>query len=163
VDLVDVARNTSGFSGADLENLLNESPLAAARADKKMVSRFDIDEARDKISYGRERKKLMDDADKKITAYHEAGHAIVQAVVDDGNLPVHKVTILPRGQSLGMTMMKPTKDILNRSKKNLLAEICCSMGGRVAEELVFGEITTGHPATLSRPQKRPVEWCATGE
>ncbi|MDR0595439.1 MAG: ATP-dependent zinc metalloprotease FtsH [Puniceicoccales bacterium] len=153
VDLVDVARNTSGFSGADLENLLNESALAAARANKKMVSRFDIDEARDKISYGRERKKLMDDKDKKITAYHEAGHAIVQVVVDDGNLPVHKVTILPRGQSLGMTMMKPTKDILNRSKENLLAEICCSMGGRVAEELVFGEITTGASCDIKQATK----------
>jgi cell division protease FtsH len=153
VDLADVARSTSGFSGADLENLLNESALAAARENKKMVSRFDIDEARDKISYGRERKKLMDDADKEITAYHEAGHAIVQVVVDDGNLPVHKVTILPRGQSLGMTMMKPTKDILNRSKKNLLAEICCSMGGRVAEELVFGEITTGASCDIKQATK----------
>jgi cell division protease FtsH len=150
VDLVDVARSTSGFSGADLENLLNESALLAARANKKIVSRFDIDEARDKIAYGRERKKLMDDADKKITAYHEAGHAIVQAVVDDGNLPVHKVTILPRGQSLGMTMMKPTKDILNRARKHLLADICCSMGGRVAEELVFGEITTGASADIKQ-------------
>ncbi|MDR3274209.1 MAG: ATP-dependent zinc metalloprotease FtsH [Puniceicoccales bacterium] len=153
VDMVDVARNTSGFSGADLENLLNESALAAARANKKTVSRFDIDEARDKISYGRERKKLMDDSDKKITAYHEAGHAIVQVIVDDGKLPVHKVTILPRGQSLGMTMMKPTKDILNRSKKNLMAEICCSMGGRVAEELVFGEITTGASCDIKQATK----------
>ena len=148
VDLKDVARSTSGFSGADLENLLNESALAAAREGKKEVSRFDIDEARDKISYGRERKKLMDDKDKKITAYHEAGHAIVQAIVDDGDMPVHKVTILPRGKSLGMTMMKPTKDILNRSKRHLQADICCVMGGRVAEELVFEEITTGASADI---------------
>ncbi|MDR1255707.1 MAG: ATP-dependent zinc metalloprotease FtsH [Puniceicoccales bacterium] len=153
VNLTDVARNTSGFSGADLENLLNESALAAARANKRNVSSFDIDEARDKISYGRERKKVMDDKDKKVTAYHEAGHAIVQVIVDDGNLPVHKVTILPRGQSLGMTMMKPTKDILNQSKKNLLAEICCSMGGRVAEELVFGEITTGASCDIKQATK----------
>jgi cell division protease FtsH len=148
VDLRDVARNTSGFSGADLENLLNEAALFAARTNKKVVSRFEIDEARDKISYGRERKKLMDDKDKKVVAYHEAGHAIVQIVVDDGDMPVHKVTILPRGQSLGMTMMKPTKDILNRTKKRLLADICCSMGGRVAEEIVFGEITTGASADI---------------
>jgi cell division protease FtsH len=153
VNLRDIAGNTSGFSGADLENLLNESALLAARANKKTVSRFDIDEARDKISYGRERKKLMDDSDKKMVAYHEAGHAIVQAIVDDGNLPVHKVTILPRGQSLGMTMMKPTKDILNQSRKHLLASICCCMGGRVAEELVFGEITTGAACDIKQATK----------
>ncbi|MDR1433048.1 MAG: ATP-dependent zinc metalloprotease FtsH [Puniceicoccales bacterium] len=153
VDLKDVAQNTSGFSGADLENLLNESALAAAREGKMEVSSFDIDEARDKISYGRERRKLMDDMDKKITAYHEAGHAIVQAVVDDGTMPVHKVTILPRGKSLGMTMMKPTKDILNRSKRHLLADICCTMGGRAAEELMFGELTTGASADIKEGTK----------
>lgn len=153
VNLINVARNTSGFSGADLENLLNEAALLAARFNKKSVSKFDIDEARDKISFGRERKKLMDDSDKKITAYHEAGHAIVQAIVDDGNLPVHKVTIIPRGQSLGMTMMNPTKDILNQSKKHLLANICCSMGGRVAEEIIFDEITTGASCDIKQATK----------
>ncbi|MDR2737691.1 MAG: ATP-dependent zinc metalloprotease FtsH [Puniceicoccales bacterium] len=143
VVLKDVARSTSGFSGADLENLLNESALLAAREGKKVVSKIDVDESRDKIAFGRERKKLMDDDDKKTTAYHEAGHAIVQVIVDDGNLPVHKVTIIPRGQSLGSTMFIPKKDILNRSKKNLEAQICCSMGGRVAEEIVFSEMTNG--------------------
>ncbi len=143
VDLQVVARNTAGYSGADLENLLNEAALFAARQSKKMVEPNDLDEARDKISFGRERKKLMDEKDKKITAYHESGHAIVQAVIDDGLLPIHKVTIIPRGQSLGSTMMLPTKDILNQSKKHALNQICCAMGGRIAEELTFEEITTG--------------------
>lgn len=143
VNLEFVARNTPGFSGADLANLLNEGALIAARYNKKVVEMQDIDEARDKISFGRERRKLMDDEDRKITAYHEAGHAIVQAVVDDGHLPVHKVTIIPRGQSLGSTMFMPKKDVLNHSKRRLLNQICCGMGGRAAEEIVMGDITSG--------------------
>ncbi|MDR2377135.1 MAG: ATP-dependent zinc metalloprotease FtsH [Puniceicoccales bacterium] len=148
VILEDIARTTSGFSGADLENLLNESALLAARYNKTEVERSDVEEAREKIAYGRERKKLMDDKDKKVTAYHEAGHAIVQAVVDDGDLPVHKVTIIPRGQSLGSTMFLPKKDILNVSKQGALARICSSMGGRVAEELVFGEAAMTSGASM---------------
>ncbi|MGB1127511.1 MAG: ATP-dependent zinc metalloprotease FtsH [Opitutales bacterium] len=143
VKLEHVARNTPGFSGADLANLLNEGALIAARYNKKVVEMQDIDEARDKISFGRERRKLMDDEDRKITAYHEAGHAIVQAVVDDGHLPVHKVTIIPRGQSLGSTMFMPKKDVLNHSKRRLLNQICCGMGGRAAEEIEMGDITSG--------------------
>ncbi|MEO0510201.1 MAG: ATP-dependent zinc metalloprotease FtsH [Verrucomicrobiota bacterium] len=143
VNLEHVARNTPGFSGADLANLLNEGALIAARYNKKVVEMQDIDEARDKISFGRERRKLMDDEDRKITAYHEAGHAIVQAVVDDGHLPVHKVTIIPRGQSLGSTMFMPKKDVLNHSKRRLLNQICCGMGGRAAEEIEMGDITSG--------------------
>jgi len=143
VNLQHVARNTPGFSGADLANLLNEGALIAARYNKKVVEMQDIDEARDKISFGRERRKLMDDEDRKITAYHEAGHAVVQAVIDDGHLPVHKVTIIPRGQSLGSTMFMPKKDVLNHSKRRLLNQICCGMGGRVAEEIVMGDITSG--------------------
>jgi cell division protease FtsH len=143
VNLEHVARNTPGFSGADLANLLNEGALIAARYNKKVVEMQDLDEARDKISFGRERRKLMDDEDRKITAYHEAGHALVQAVVDDGHLPVHKVTIIPRGQSLGSTMFMPKKDVLNHSKRRLLNQICCGMGGRAAEEIVMGDITSG--------------------
>ncbi|MEM8867099.1 MAG: ATP-dependent zinc metalloprotease FtsH [Verrucomicrobiota bacterium] len=143
VNLEHVARNTPGFSGADLANLLNEGALIAARHNKKDVGMEDIDEARDKISFGRERRKLMDEEDRKITAYHEAGHALVQAVVDDGHLPVHKVTIIPRGQSLGSTMFMPKKDLLNHSKRRLLNQICCGMGGRAAEEIVMGDITSG--------------------
>jgi len=143
IDLSVVARNTPGFSGADLANLLNEGALIAARYNKDKVQMVDFEEARDKIAYGRERRRLMDEEDRKITAYHEAGHALVQAVVDDDYLPVHKVTIIPRGQSLGSTMFSPKKDILNHSKRRLLNQICCAMGGRVAEELVFGDITSG--------------------
>ena len=143
VKLENVARNTPGFSGADLANLLNEGALIAARNNKKIVEIQDIDEARDKISFGRERRKLMDEEDRKITAYHEAGHAIVQAVIDDGTLPVYKVTIIPRGQSLGSTMFMPKKDILNHSKNRLLNQICCGMGGRCAEEIIFKDITSG--------------------
>jgi cell division protease FtsH len=143
VDLAIVARNTPGFSGADLANLLNEAALTAARRDKKKLDKHDIDEARDKVAFGRERRRLMDDDDKKITAYHEAGHALIQALIDDGQMPIHKVTIIPRGQSLGSTMFIPKKDFLHHQKSRLLNQICCSMGGRVAEELVFGDITGG--------------------
>jgi cell division protease FtsH len=143
VNLSVIARNTPGFSGADLENLLNEGALLAARKNKKRVDPVDLEEAREKVAYGRERKKLMDDADKRVVAYHEAGHAVVQAVIDDGLMPVHKVTIIPRGRSLGSTMFMPTKDILNRSRHHVLNQICCSMGGRIAEELFLEEISSG--------------------
>ena len=143
VDFNIVARNTPGLSGADLANLLNEAALLAARYGKREVEMSDLDEAREKILYGRERRRLMDDEDKKITAYHEAGHALVQAVVDDGHLPIHKVTIIPRGQSLGSTMFMPKKDILNHARKRVINQICCAMGGRVAEEIIFDDITSG--------------------
>ncbi|MFP6855187.1 MAG: ATP-dependent zinc metalloprotease FtsH [Opitutales bacterium] len=143
VDLNALARNTAGFSGADLANLLNEGALIAARRRKKKVDRTDLDYAREKISYGQERKRAMDDEDRKVIAFHEAGHAIVQAVVDDGLLPIHKVTIIPRGQSLGSTMFTPKKDMLNHSKRRLLNQICCAMGGRAAEAMFVGDITSG--------------------
>ncbi|MDR2341302.1 MAG: ATP-dependent zinc metalloprotease FtsH [Puniceicoccales bacterium] len=153
VDLKVVAKNTPGFSGADLENLINEGALMAARIDKKEVERFDLELAREKVCYGRERKRLLDDHDKKTTAYHEAGHAIVQASIDDGLLPVHKVTIIPRGRSLGSTMFMPSKDILNKTKQCAFNEICCSMGGRIAENLVFGEISSGASADIKQATK----------
>ena len=143
VDLNSLARATAGFSGADLANLLNEGALIAARRRKKMAERIDLDDAREKISFGTERKRVMDDEDRKIIAYHEAGHAIVQAVVDDGLLPIHKVTIIPRGQSLGSTMFTPKKDILNHSKRRVLNQVCCAMGGRAAEEIEIGDVTSG--------------------
>jgi cell division protease FtsH len=143
VELVSLARATSGFSGADLANLLNEGALIAARRRKSAVERIDLDDAREKISFGRERRRVMDDEDRKIIAYHEAGHAIVQAVVDDGLLPIHKVTIIPRGQSLGSTMFTPKKDILNHSKRRVLNQVCCAMGGRAAEEIEIGDVTSG--------------------
>ncbi len=153
VDLRVIARSTPGFAGADLANLLNEGALIAARRNKKEVEPSDMEEAREKISFGRERRRLMDDEDKKITAYHEAGHAVVQAVIDDGHLPIHKVTIIPRGQSLGSTMFTPKKDILNQAKNRLLNQICCAMGGRIAEELVLGEITSGASGDIKMASK----------
>jgi cell division protease FtsH len=143
VDLFTIARNTPGFSGADLANLLNESALIAARYNKKVVDRHDIEEARDKIAFGRERRKLMDDDDKRMTAFHEAGHALVQAVIDDGHLPLHKVTIIPRGRALGLTMMLPKKDILGQSRHNLLNQICCAMAGRIGEEVETNDFSNG--------------------
>ena len=113
----------------------------------------DIDEARDKISFGRERRKLMDDEDRKITAYHEAGHALIQGIVDDGHMPVHKVTIIPRGQSLGSTMFMPKKDMLNHSKRRLINDICCTMGGRAAEEIVLGDVTSGASGDIRMASK----------
>ena len=153
VDLQVVARNTPGFSGADLENLLNESALVAARGNKKEVTHQEIDEARDKISFGRERRKLMDEEDRKITAWHEAGHAIVSAVIDDKILPIHKVTIIPRGQSLGSVSFIPSKDILNQSKKRLVDRMCIAMGGRAAEEIQFGDITSGASGDIKQATK----------
>ena len=143
VELKSLARATAGFSGADLANLLNEGALIAARRRKKSVQPIDLDDAREKISFGRERRRVMDEEDRKIIAYHEAGHAIVQAVVDDGLLPIHKVTIIPRGQSLGSTMFTPKKDILNQSKRRVLNQVCCAMGGRAAEEIEIGDVTSG--------------------
>ena len=143
VELKSLARATAGFSGADLANLLNEGALIAARRRKKAVEPIDLDDAREKISFGRERRRVMDDEDRKIIAYHEAGHAIVQAKIDDGLLPIHKVTIIPRGQSLGSTMFTPKKDILNHSKRRVLNQVCCAMGGRAAEEIEIGDVTSG--------------------
>jgi len=153
VDLLLAARNTPGLSGADLANLLNEAALIAARYNKNEVEMADINEAREKIAFGRERRKLMDDEDKRIVAYHEAGHAIVQAVVDDGHLPLHKVTIIPRGQSLGSTMFAPKKDMLNHGLKRLMNRLCCLMGGRVAEELEFGDVTSGAAGDIKTATK----------
>lgn len=143
VDLAVVARGTPGLSGADLANLLNEAALIAARRNKKKVEMIDVEDAREKVLFGRERRRVMDDAEKRLVAWHEAGHAIVQAVLDDGTMPVHKVTIIPRGQSLGSTTMIPTKDILTRPMKKLLDSIAVDMGGRIAEELVTGDFSNG--------------------
>jgi cell division protease FtsH len=143
VDLAVIARGTPGLSGAELANLLNEGALLAARRNKKKVDMTDVDEARDKILWGLSRRRVMDDAEKRLVAWHEAGHATVQAVLDDGTMPVHKVTIIPRGQSLGSTTYLPTKDILTQPRKRLLNQICMAMGGRIAEELVTGDFSNG--------------------
>jgi cell division protease FtsH len=143
VDLAIIARGTPGLSGAELANLLNEAALLAARRNKKKVEMVDIDDARDKVLWGRERRRVMDDTEKKSLAWHEAGHAIVQAVLDDGTMPVHKATIIPRGQSLGSVTYLPTKDILSSSKKKLLDRVCVAMAGRIGEKLVTNDISNG--------------------
>jgi cell division protease FtsH len=153
VDLSVVARGTPGLSGAELANLLNESALLAARRNKKRVDMHDIEDAREKVQFGRERRRIMDDEDKKIIAYHEAGHALVGAVVDDGDLPVHKVTIIPRGRSLGSTMYIPKKDIYNYAKRRMLARLATLFGGRIAEEVVLGDITSGASSDILQATK----------
>jgi cell division protease FtsH len=153
VDLQVIARGTPGLSGAELANLLNEAALLAARRGKKKVEMIDVDDAREKVQFGRERRRLMDDEEKKLTAYHEAGHALVQAVLDDGHMPVHKVTIIPRGRSLGSTMFIPKKDILTHAKKRMMSQIAMGLGGRIAEELVLGDISSGAAGDIKQVTK----------
>ncbi len=153
VDLQVIARGTPGLSGAELSNLLNEAALLAARRNKKKVDMSDVDDARDKVLWGRERRRIMDDEEKRLIAWHEAGHAIVQAVLDDGSVPVHKVTIIPRGQSLGSTTYLPTKDILTRGKKKMLDQVAMAMGGRIAEKLITGDISNGAYGDIKQATK----------
>ena len=143
VDLSVTARGTPGYSGAELANLLNEAALLAARTGKKFVGQAELEEARDKVRWGRERRSLaMTDENKKLTAWHEAGHALVNVLLDHTH-PLHKVTIIPRGPSLGSTMSLPKEDILNYRKKELLDSITMTMAGRIAEEIASGDISTG--------------------
>ena len=143
VDLSVTARGTPGYSGAELANLLNEAALLAARTGKKFVGQAELEEARDKVRWGRERRSLaMTDENKKLTAWHEAGHALVNVLLDHTH-PLHKVTIIPRGPSLGSTMSLPKEDILNYRKKELLDTITMTMAGRIAEEITSGDISTG--------------------
>ncbi len=142
-DLAVIARGTPGYSGAELANLLNEAALLAARTNKRAIGMHELEEARDKVRWGRERRSLaMTDEDKKLTAWHEAGHALVNVVLEDTH-PLHKVTIIPRGQALGATMSLPKQDVLNRRRKEMLAMIAVTMAGRIAEEIVSGDISTG--------------------
>ena len=142
-DLSVTARGTPGFSGADLANLLNEAALLAARTGKKAVTQFELEEARVKVRWGRERRSMaMSDQDKKYTAWHEAGHALVNVMLKHTH-PLHKVTIIPRGQALGSTMSLPKDDILNHRRKEMLDMIAVMMAGRIAEEIVSGDISTG--------------------
>ena len=140
-----IARGTPGFSGADLANLINEAALIAARANKKYVSMEQLDRAKDKVMMGTERKSMViSEEERKLTAYHEAGHAIVGLSVQDHD-PVYKVTIIPRGIALGLTMFLPEQDRYSFSKKRLVSQITSLFGGRAAEELIFGKdsVTTG--------------------
>ncbi len=142
-DLRRIARGTPGFSGADLSNLVNEAALIAARRGAESVELKDMEEARDTVRWGRERRsRLLDEQEKKLTAYHEAGHAIVLALQEEGE-PLHKVTIIPRGQALGATMQLPEKDRYTQGRRKLLGMLVGLMGGRAAEELACSDITTG--------------------
>ncbi|TFG77309.1 MAG: ATP-dependent metallopeptidase FtsH/Yme1/Tma family protein [Thermodesulfobacteriales bacterium] len=150
VKLSVIARSTPGFSGADLENLVNESALHAARFGKTKITMEDFEFAKDKVIMGAERKSLIiSDSEKKITAYHEAGHALV-ARLTPGTDPIHKVTIIPRGMALGVTQQLPVEDRYTLSRTNLNATIMVLLGGRAAEELVFGERTSGAGNDLER-------------
>ena len=143
VDLAVIARGTPGYSGAELANLLNEAALLAARTNKKAVSMTELEEARDKVRWGRERRSMaMTDEDKKSTAWHEAGHALVNVLLKHTH-PLHKVTIIPRGQALGATMYLPKDDILSRKRKEMLDIIAVTMAGRIAEEIVSDDISSG--------------------
>ncbi|RLA58274.1 MAG: hypothetical protein DRQ89_15560, partial [Epsilonproteobacteria bacterium] len=150
VELKKSARGTPGFSGADLANLVNEAALLAARRGADFVEQEDMEEARDKVMWGRERRShVLDPEEKKLTAYHEAGHAIAMYYTPECE-PIHKVTIIPRGRALGATMSLPEKDRYTQSQKRLEADLVSLMGGRAAEELIFSDVTTGAHNDIER-------------
>lgn len=152
VEILPIARGTPGFSGADLANLVNEAALFAARANKMKVGMAELDHAKDKIMMGAERRSMvMSEHEKKLTAYHEAGHALVGLVVPEHD-PVYKVTIIPRGRALGVTMFLPEEDRYSHSKSRLESQLASLFGGRVAEELIFGaeHATTGASNDIMR-------------
>ena len=143
VDLSIIARGTPGFSGAELANLINEAALLAAAKNLEEVTIKEMEEARDKVRWGKERRSLaITQKERKNTAYHEAGHAIVSFFTEATD-PIHKVTIIPRGQSLGATMFLPSEDKFSYRKKELIAQLAVAMGGRAAEEIIFGDVTNG--------------------
>jgi cell division protease FtsH len=142
-DLSKIARGTPGFSGAELANLINEAALLAARNNLKSITSAELEEARDKVRWGRERRSLaLNEKEKENTAYHEAGHAILIEVLDHTD-PLHKVTIIPRGPSLGSTMWLPEEDKFTLRRNEILDDLVVAMGGRVAEEIQFGDVTNG--------------------
>jgi cell division protease FtsH len=162
VDLSVLARGTPGFSGADLANMVNEAALAAARQNRKAVLMFDFEVAKDKVLMGVERKSLiLSDEEKKVTAYHEAGHALVAAKLP-GSDPVHKVTIIPRGMALGVTMQLPVDDRHNYTREYLKTDLAILMGGRLAEEIFLNQMSTGAGNDIERAtemaRKMVCEW-----
>src|SRR4249919_331745 len=155
VDLKVIARGTPGFSGADLMNLVNEAALMAARRNKRMVTQAEFEDAKDKVMMGAERKsKIMTDEEKMLTAYHEGGHALVALNVKATD-PVHKATIIPRGRALGMVMQLPERDKLSMSREQMTSRLAIMMGGRVAEEMVFGKekVTSGAASDIEQATK----------
>ena len=155
VKLRTIARGTPGFSGADLANLVNESALLAARKNKRVVTMSDIEEAKDKVMMGAERRSMvMSEDEKKLTAYHEGGHAIV-ALNEKVSDPIHKATIIPRGRALGMVMRLPERDQLSVTREKMYSDIAVAMGGRIAEELIFGyeKITSGASSDIDMATK----------
>jgi len=162
VDMAVIARGTPGFSGADLENLVNEAALMAAREGKEEIDSDQLERAKDKIMMGAERRSMIiNDDEKEITAYHEAGHALVARLLP-GTDPIHKVTIIPRGRALGLTMQLPIDEKHTHAKKFLLNSISILFGGRVAEKIIFDEITTGAGNDIERAsalaRKMVCEW-----
>jgi cell division protease FtsH len=156
VNLRTVARGTPGFSGADLANIVNEAALLAARKNKRIVTLDEFEEARDKVMMGSERRSMvMTEEEKTLTAYHEAGHAIV-TINEDAAHPIHKATIIPRGRALGMVMQLPERDQLSQTREQLHAQLAIAMGGRVAEEIIFGEdkVTTGASSDIEQATQR---------
>ncbi|MDD4816941.1 MAG: ATP-dependent zinc metalloprotease FtsH [Victivallaceae bacterium] len=150
IDLDVLARHTTGLSGADLANMCNEAALLAATSGREEVTQHDLEEASEKVRWGRERKsRRISDRDRRNTAYHEAGHAIVDIFCEHAT-PLHKVTIIPRGQALGLTFMLSEEDEYTQTRLELLDEMAVSMGGRVAEEIVFGDVATGAVADIER-------------
>ncbi len=167
VDMGVIARGTPGFSGADLENLVNEAALMAARDGKDVIDAEQLEKAKDKVMMGAERKSMIiSEKEKEITAYHEAGHALVARMLP-GTDPIHKVTIIPRGRALGLTMQLPMDEKYTHAKGFLLNSIAILFGGRVAEKLVFDEITTGASNDIERAselaRKMVCEWGMSDE
>ena len=155
VKLRTIARGTPGFSGADLANLINESALLAARKNKRVVTMSDIEEAKDKVMMGAERRSMvMSEDEKKLTAYHEGGHAIV-ALNEKASDPIHKATIIPRGRALGMVMRLPERDQLSVTREKMHSDIAVAMGGRIAEEIIFGhdKVTSGASSDIDMVTK----------
>jgi cell division protease FtsH len=150
-----IARGTPGFSGADIANLVNEAALLAARKGKRVVTMEDFEQSKDKVMMGAERRSMvMQDSERKLTAYHEGGHALV-ALHCPASDPIHKATIIPRGQALGMVMRLPEHDQLSMSREKMHADLAVAMGGRVAEELIFGydKVTSGASSDISYATK----------
>ena len=152
VDLRVVARGTPGFSGADLANIVNEAALLAARRNKKLVTNAEFDDAKDKVMMGPERRSMvMTDEEKRLTAYHEAGHALVSLSIDSSD-PIHKATIIPRGRALGMVLRLPERDQISITREKMYGNLSVAMGGRIAEELVFGydKVTSGASSDIKQ-------------